>query len=321
MSKRIHRMLLWAVLIVLMLPVRSIAQPQRDSALFRIIRSGDLAGLKQALDAGSDPNADDHGFTALMAATLYGTVEQMRLLLERGAHPNVADEDSITALWLAVPDTAKTRVLLDGRANPVLLSKEHFNLLVKLASFAGTTPLFRELVAKGVDPRGGRDNLVLYNAAGTDDTVLVSYLLGLGLRPNDTTFFGDYPINMAMNFRCFATMKLLVEHGAGVNVGMPNTVLPNERGLTPLMMAAVYDDEQSFFYLLDHGADIHAKSKSGFTALHFVQLGLTDHPDMTRALLLRGADPMEKAINGDTPRSLSANKGHSRSEQLLNQKN
>lgn len=314
-------MLLWVGYFVLASCVRSMAQTPSDSTVFSIIRSGDLAGLTRALDAGGNPNASDRGFSALMAATLYGSAAQMRLLLERGANPNAADEDSITALWLAVPDTAKTSVLLRGGANPALLSKEHYNLLVKLVNFAGTTPLFRELVAKGADPHGGTDNLVLYNAAGTDDTVLVGYLLSLGLRPNDTTFLGDYPINMALTFRCFATMKMLVEYGANVNVGMPNTVLPNQRGITPLMLAAVFEDERSFYYLLDHGADIKAKSKTGYTALHFVQMGLTDHPDMTRALLVRGADPAERATNGDTPCGLSANKGHSVSEQLLNQKN
>jgi ankyrin repeat protein len=314
-------MLLWVAIFSLASSVRSIAQKQPDSALFRVVRSGEVGGLKQRLDAGADPNASDKGFSVLMAATLCGSVGQMRLLLERGANPNAADEDSITALWLAVPDTAKTSLLLDRGANPALLSKEHYNLLVKLVSFAGTTPLFRRLVARGADPRGGRDNLVLYNAAGTDDTILVSYLLGLGLRPNDTTFFGDYPINSAVNYRCFATLKLLVEHGANVNVGLPNTVLPNQRGITPLMLAAVGDDEQTFYYLLDHGADIHAKSRTGYTALHFVQMGLTDHPGMTRALLARGADPLEKAIDGNSPRSLSANKGNSLSAQLLNKKN
>jgi hypothetical protein len=41
---------------------------------------------------------------------------------------------------------------------------------------------------------------------------------------------------------------------------------------------------------------------------------------MTRALLVRGADPAEKAPDGSSPRSLSSNKGNSSSFQLLNQK-
>lgn len=310
--------------ILLGLSLQAEGQPASDTALFRIIRSGDIAVLQQRLDGGADANIDNGGFTALMAATLYGSVDQMRMLLDHGANANAADGDSITALWLALPDTAKTMLLLNRGANPALLSKEHYNCLVKLVNFAGTVSLFRALVARGADPRGGaggNDNILLYLAAGTDDTVLVNYLLSIGRRPNDTTVFGDYPINAAVNFRCFATMELLVEHGANVNVGLPNTMLPNLRGMTPLMVAAVGDDERSFFYLLDHGANVNARSATGYTALHCVQLAETDHPDMTRALLNRGADPTQTATDGSSPRSLSANKGNTLSFQLLNQKN
>jgi ankyrin repeat protein len=90
--------------------------------------------------------------------------------------------------------------------------------------------------------------------------------------------------------------------------------------MTPLMLAAVGDDEPSFYYLLDHGADIHAKCETGYTALHFLQLAEADHPGMTHALLARGADPAEKAPDGSSPRSLSSNKGNSSSFQQLNQK-
>src|SRR6202000_2210872 len=88
-----------------------------DTALFRIIRSGDAAALQKKLESGADPNAIDNGQSALMTAALFGSCDEMRLLLDKGANPNYADPDSLTALWLAVPDSAKTALLLGHGAN------------------------------------------------------------------------------------------------------------------------------------------------------------------------------------------------------------
>ena len=205
-----------------------------DTALFRIIRSGNLTALKQKMAASADANATMNGFSALMIATLSGTPEEMQLLLDHGAKVNYADDDSITALWLAVPDETKTLLLLDHGADPNMLSKEHYTPLVKLVSFPGTTPLFKKMVAHGADPkRGARDNSLLYQAASTNDTALVGVLLSLGFPLNDTTSLGDYPINAALSFRGFQTLKMLVDNGADVNVTTPNTFLPDLPGPDP----------------------------------------------------------------------------------------
>jgi ankyrin repeat protein len=297
------------------------AQPPTDTALFTAIRSGDATNLQQQLTAGSDANAVCDGFSALMAATLSGSPQQMQLLLDHGAKVNYTNADSITALWLAVPDSTKTVLLLDHGANPNLLSKEKYTVLVKLVNFPGTTNLFRLLIARGADLKhSARDNMLLYLAASTDDTALVAFLLQSGFHANDTVSYGDYPINSALNFRCFATMKMLVENGANVNSPLPDAVLPLIRGMTPLMIAAVSDDEPSFYYLLDHGADIHAKSRSGYTALMYAQLAETDHPNFTRALLDHGAIPAEKAPDGADALALASKKGNTQSLQLLRQR-
>ncbi len=303
------------------LPAQPTAAPAPyDTVLFKAIRSGDATALQQRLDAGADPNAIYDGSSALMAATRSGSLDQMRLLLDHGAAPNFADQDSITALWLAVPDTARTRLLLDHGADPSLFSKQHYSVLVKLVSFAGTTPLLQSLLAKGADlKKASRDNILLYDAASTGDTTLLGLLLRYGFRPDDTTFFGDYPIIAALNFRCFATVRMLVDNGANVNVHVPNSYLANMHGMTPLMLAAFGDDERSFYYLLDHGADINAKSHSGYTALMYLQLAEADHPDLTKALLAHGAKPSIKTADGADALTLASKKGNTASVQLLKQ--
>jgi ankyrin repeat protein len=291
-----------------------------DTALFQIIRSGDAAALQKKLGNGADPNAIADGQSALMAATLFGGPDEMRLLLDKGAKPNYADPDSLTALWLAVPDSAKTALLLDHGADPNMLSSEHYSALVKLVNFPGTVPLFQLLVARGANPKkAAPDNMLLYGAASTGDTALLGLLLRMGFRSNDTVSFGDYPLNAALSFRTFATVKMLIDSGANMKITLPRTVFPNMRGMTPLMLAAGDDDEKSFFYLLEHGADPNAKSVSGYTALMFLQLTETDHPAMTRALLDHGADPKQKDTNGDRPYDMALKKGNVGSAQLLKQ--
>lgn len=291
-----------------------------DTALFTAIRSGDLTALRQCLDAGSDANAILDGFSALMVATLAGTPGQMKLLLDRGANVHYVDADSITALWLAIPDPERTILLLDHGANPNWLSKQLYTPLVKLVNFPGTTPLFQTLVARGADPkRAARDNTLLYTATGTNDTTLVGMLLRLGFHPNDTVFSGDHPMSMALLYRCFNIVKLLVEHGADVNARTPQVFLPAFRGLTPLMMAALADDEASFFYLLDHGARVNEKSGIGYTTLMYVQSGEIDHPAMTNALLTRGATVSDKEPGGEDAITLASKKGNTQSLQLLRQ--
>src|SRR5258708_14257393 len=127
-----------------------------------------------------------------------------------------------------------------------MLSREKYTCLVKVLKFPGAASLFRTLVARGADPkRAARDNTLLYLAAGSDDTTLLGILLQYGFRANDTVLSGDYPLNQALAFRCFNTLKMLIEHGANVNVGLPETFFPHYRGLTALMQAAFEDDEVS----------------------------------------------------------------------------
>jgi ankyrin repeat protein len=289
-----------------------------DTALFRTIRSGDATALQQKLQAGADPNAISEGFSALMVATLTGSTDEMRILLDHGAKVNYADPDSLTALWLAIPDSAKTELLLQSGADPSLLSKDHYSPLVKLVNFPATTSLFRELVSHGADPKkAAPDNSLLYMSAATGDTALVGLLLRYGFLPNDTVFYGDYPLNSATTYRTFPTIKMLIDKGANVNVALPTAVLPNLRGMTPLMLAAVADDERSFNYLLDHGANVNTRSATGYTALMYLELAETDHPTLTKALLDHGANPREKDKNGDDAYTMASKKGNTISAQLL----
>ena len=205
--------------------------------LFKTIRSGDASKLESLLKNGANPNSIMGDYSALMAAALSGTAEEMKLLISHGADVNYFNKDGISAIWLAVPDRGKTTLLIDKGANVQQRSREGNTVLVKLASVPGSTSLLQLLIAAGCDLRkSSAANDVMYNAAGSGDTAIVGMLIRHGVSVNDTCAFGDYPINAALNYRSFETLKLLVDNGADVNVRPAHGILPlfrEEFSMTP----------------------------------------------------------------------------------------
>ena len=290
----------------------------RNHEIFRVIRSGSAEKLEVLLQNGANANAEEKGNSALMAAALTGSKEEMELLILHGAVVNYQDSDGITALWYAVPDFDKSDLLLKHGADPDLRSKEGFTVLVKLANYPGTEKLFLLLMEHGADPlKSGPDNTLLYNAASSCDTAILGLLLRSGLRANDTVSVGDYPIINALNFRCFSSVKMLVDNGANVNVAPMHFSLDLINGITPLMFAGVSNDSLSFFYLLEHGANPNARSKKGYSVLMYVQQAEKEEPAMTRALIEKGADPKIKAPDGADALFLAQLKGNTQTVELL----
>jgi uncharacterized protein len=298
-------------------------QPQKPASaksndLFQAIRSGNSDDLKRQLAGGADPNDTIHSYSALMAAALNGSVEQMKILLDGGAKVNYETTTGISALWLAIPDWDKTSLLLEHGAD-VQHKVGGYGILVKLAAMPGSIKLFRMLVDRGADPRkSAADNSLLYNAATSGDTSVLALLLRSGFNPNDSVAFGDYPINAALNFRSFATLKMLVDHGADVNGrSFYFHNLEPLVGFTPLMNAALSNDKRSFLYLLEHGADPNLRNKNGYTALMLLEQAETDDPDMTQALLGHGALPTAKASDGTDALYYAQRKGNTPSVEIL----
>jgi uncharacterized protein len=289
----------------------TLSATKTNRALFEAIRSGSADKLKNALANGSDANDSMMGYSALMATALSGTVDQMTILINHGARVNDTTERGITALWLALPDMEKITVLLNHGAD--LKHKiDGFGILAKLVSIPGTKDILTFLMSQGADPLTScPDNTLLYNAAMTGDTSLLGFLIRLGLNVNDTTIYGEPPINAALIFRTPSTMKMLIEHGANVNFqNMNESSLPATIGFTPLMNAAINSDKESLLYLLDHGADPNLRNKSGITALILLQQSESIDPEMTLALINHGARVADKAPDGTDALYYAKEKGN-----------
>ena len=81
----------------------------------------------------------------------------------------------------------------------------------------------------------------------------------------------------------------------------------DERGWTPLMLAAFYADVECVRMLLERGAKVNATNKFGATALHYATADL----EKTRLLLKAGANANAASSLGNTPLMLAARNGMS----------
>lgn len=178
----------------------------------------------------------------------------------------------------------------------------------------------------------------LIEAIKDNDLQRVKVLLASGVNPNVATLPDiESPLYLAIgdksNAECDGThlktefregqtelAKTLLQAGAAPN--LPSTLLLH----TPLMEAARTGDIVLAKLLLQKGADIHARSDSGMTALHFAAAEST--PKMVKLLLAQGATPNlattsegflleSDATKGVTPLHLAAEAGMAESVQLL----
>ena len=84
-----------------------------QTSLFDAIQRNSVTDVQRLLKRGANANVvDDNGVPALMAATLFGDVKLMELVLAHGADANRTGPGGTTALIWAVPDVAKVRLLL-----------------------------------------------------------------------------------------------------------------------------------------------------------------------------------------------------------------
>jgi hypothetical protein len=105
----------------------------------------------------------------------------------------------------------------------------------------------------------------------------------------------------------FDTVRLLIDKGADVNEGDGVNV--------PLTRAAADRPSSMVQILIEAGANVNARTRSGFTAL-MVAAG-RGHTEVVQKLLEAGADVNAKANNGQTASRLAESRGYTKTANVI----
>ncbi len=160
-------------------------------ALHQASSSGDVNALKALLDKGAYVNTVSEGYSPLFLAIHDGHTEAVRLLLERGANPNLTDINSghRAALHFASEynRTEIAKILLVHGAD-----------LHRKTKYTGETPLVMAVVRRHFE--------------------LAEMLLEKGANINDQNAEGNTALHVAASRYDNVTTKFLLDHGANVNL-------------------------------------------------------------------------------------------------------
>ena len=247
------------------------------TALAFAAREGDVATARVMLDAGVDINYGDVDNTsALVVAIMNKQYGFAKFMIERGADPNLVDAGGRTALYAIVDIRNEDWSTLPNRkAEDPLPSLEIVKALLARGANLDT-PLTRSLPGRsGMDSGDttlGAGTTPLMRAARTGDAEVMRLLLEKGANPTLVTKEGNTALMLAAGIgyrdkntrgteaEALEALKVSIE--AGLDLRQANT-----RGETALHGAANRGADTITQFLVDHGADVNAKSKQGFTPL------------------------------------------------------
>jgi ankyrin repeat protein len=287
------------------------AMAQDPEKFYSAIRENNITQLKALLDGKGSANiADDRGITPLMYAAEIGSLDTMRLLIERGADVNAQNAFGSTALMWSVSDPARVRLLLEHGAQVNTVARSGRSALIIAAFTNPSADVVKLLLASGAKA-GVMDvrHVTPLNAATFgNDTSTVRLLLEAGADINTPdTFIGLTPLMNAAGNRNVEALKLLLAKGASVNAVSKTEGLPKIQtgtvefgGWTPLLMAAAFGPPEAVNVLLNTGARIDAQDYRGFTPL-MLAVGTDRYDRRTiNMLIAHGADLRPTNHDGET---------------------
>ena len=243
---------------------------ERNFLLFDAAERGCTDLVPGLIEAGASITARDRfGNTPLLIAARMGHRKIVTYLLDQGSdvrHPNLAGS---TALIRAVSSNRRrtAKLLLEAGADIDAVNSKGISALMA-ASFNGNDRLVTLLLDNSADPglvdRTGKGALIY--AAGKGFTAIAAMLLDAGVEAN--TRYGnaltalmwaaghsnDVPVAEGVE-----TVRLLLARGARIDDA-------DNRGRTPLMIAAERGHAEIVAVLIEAGADPARRDKDGKSA-------------------------------------------------------
>ena len=228
---------------------------EHKTALMMAAEHNLLDIVKVLLSHGADPNrADDDLTTALMfAASRNGTFEIVKELLDGGADPNQEDNWGETALMMATTkqEPGVVRLLIERGADPTIANFSGVTA-IDIARRAGLPELIDALNIidpSTIDPETGISNLSIVAANGPLYQLKAMIDTNPTVNLNQQDRDGNTPLIFAIINQKPDHVTLFLDRGADPN-------LPNHLDATPLAYAIATNQRQIEDLLLDAGAQL-----------------------------------------------------------------
>ena len=226
--------------------------------------------------------------TPLYEAARNGHADILHLLLDKGAKPDIADENGDTPLKAAAREGRKeaVKLLLDKGADPNMIDDSK-NTALHDAARMGHSNVIQMLLDIGADPNianEGEGETPLHDAATEGHIDTVQLLLKNGADPNVTNRYGETPLDRTLEKEHNDVEDLLLENGAR----------PNEQYYSQkLLMAIVKGNAREVKSHLLSGVDINFCQSEPLRVA--VRAG---HKNIVVLLLSNGANPNHHIDHG-----------------------
>ena len=299
-----------AVILLLASTVAAQDAGSLSEQFYTAIRANDLTKLQAMLATGADPNVKEPrgGATPLMYAASVGSAEAMKLLLDRGADPNIRNSSQSTALMWSATDIKKIRLLLDRGAEVNAVSSRGRSALFLAAMSAPSADIVRLLIARGADVKvvDALKMTALHAATWGNDTGTIQLLVDAGLDVNAAHVAGFTPLINTASTRNVTAAKMLLAKGANVNAVASEPAQKVKAGtialgsFTALHMVAPSGSSEFVKALLDAGAKVNVREARGLTPLMLAVATDRQNLDVIRMLIAKDADVNAKDPAGQT---------------------
>jgi len=253
-----------------------------------------------------------------METALFGTVNELRDLLDDGLDPNSSTPEGTTVLMAASADAGKTTLLIERGSNVNAKAKTGFTALHAAATHRGSAAAIRALLEAGatVEPDrdvmfnasplslaayvGDRKSTALLTAAGGDVDRPFLLIGKIVVTPPSSAAFNGY----------VDLLRDLVSGGADPNEA-------DAEGMSLLSWAVVGNYRDLAEALLDLGADINHSDSFGYTPSLYA--ATIDHGDseVLELLIERGADLTHTTDEGHSAMSNARRFGYAEIVELL----
>lgn len=243
----------------------------------------EVIGLLISAGANVHARETEYGRSVLMEAALQGTPETVRLLLERGASPALADAEGNTALFYAVRNKEHGKDIIslliehganvnasnNDKGNPYMLALYLGNLDAAKVLWKAGGNLGQEFLDMGFT------TLIWTAAFGAEPSILNSLIHPHTLKERDK--LGNTALARVAAFgKNYNVAQILLNAGADVNE-------TNDAGCTPLMLAAKYSENANMVLtLLNADANLYAQDNDGRTAFDYAKDN--DNPQILETL-------------------------------------